>query len=188
MIITRAPMKIRTLPDQKYLQECFDYNPHTGILVWGDRPAHHFKTLTAFKTFNKRSKGKAAGSMNGHGRRVVSVIKGEQFIAARVIWKMVTGDDPPDFIDHENQIKDDNRWSNLRAATKAQNEYNTGARKNSKTGYKNVCFSSREKLYRAYITKDRKQYHLGYYPSPELAHAAVVAATPTYHGAFSYTT
>ena len=180
-------MKIRALPDQKYLQECFNYDPHTGILVWGDRPAHHFKTLTAFKTYNTKSKGKAAGSINRAGRRIVSVVKGEQFIATRVIWKMVTGEDPPDFIDHENQIKDDDRWSNLRAATKAQNEYNTGVRKNSRTGYKNVCFSSRENLFRAYITKDRKQYHIGYYSSPEAAHNAVVVATPKYHGSFSCT-
>lgn len=43
--------------------------------------------------------------------------------AHRVIWAMVTGEQP-DTIDHRNGVKSDNRWINLRNGTQQENTQN----------------------------------------------------------------
>lgn len=178
---------MKQLPTQEYLQECFNYDPLTGVLTWKTRPVSHFKTVRAASVINSRCAGKPAGCLNGHGRKIVSIGAGVQVIAARLIWKLVTGDEPEDLIDHKDLDKANDRWDNLRPATKAQNEYNTPVRRNNTAGFKNVCWAPREQKYRAYITAARKQFHLGYFDTPEEANNAVKHATPKYHGVFGRT-
>lgn len=45
---------------QKYLKECFDYNPESGKLHWKERPRAHFHYKTAWKLWNSRFSGKEA--------------------------------------------------------------------------------------------------------------------------------
>lgn len=94
-------------------------------------------------------------------------------------------------IDHINQNKLDNRRTNLRMATKAQNLMNRGPNKNNTSGYKGVSHvhsSSRlkTKQWKAQIVVSRKLKPLGYFSTPELAAMAYNAAALKYHGEFAY--
>lgn len=63
-------------------------------------------------------------------------------------------------VDHINGDKLDNRRSNLRLATRAQNMYNTTPRQGS-SSFKGVCWDKQHNKWKAYIQISRKLIHLG---------------------------
>lgn len=67
--------------------------------------------------------------------------------------------------DHINRNKLDNRKSNLRSVTKSQNEHNTIARKNSKSGIKNVIWENRRNRWRVEMMVNKEKIFLGYFSS-----------------------
>ena len=80
-----------------------------------------------------RFPGTIAGSTDSSGARQV-VIDWETHLAHRVIWKLVTGEDPSLEIDHKNRDPGDNRWENLRLANRRQQMWNKGSRKDNLSG------------------------------------------------------
>ncbi len=99
----------------------------------------------------------------------------------------MTGDWPDASIDHQNRVKDDNHWDNLRKATMAQNIANTGARATSKSGVKGVSWCKTANKWRAAITVNGKQRSLGRYSSLEDAARAYQEAASEIHGAYAAT-
>jgi hypothetical protein len=85
----------------------------------------------------------------------------------------MTGQWPADEIDHANGRRADNRFNNLREATHEKNSQSQQARENS-TGFPGV--SKNGSKFQAQIRVSGKRYHLGTFPTPELAHAAYLAA------------
>ena len=84
----------------------------------------------------------------------------------------------PDFseelqVDHIDRDKQNNNLSNLRMVTNAQNQWNQDSKGCS-------WFKPRQKWV-AYITKDGKQHHLGYFLKEEDAHQAYLDAKEIYH-------
>lgn len=57
---------------------------------------------------------------------------------------------PSGFVDHKNQIRDDNRWSNLRHATPAQNVANSRIRSHNSSGYRGVSWEKSRGKWKAY--------------------------------------
>jgi len=86
----------------------------------------------------------------------------------------MTGEWPPADSDHENTIKRDNSWGNLREATRQQNSFNRGANCNSATGLKMICWHKRDRQYRVQTNIDGKKRHFGGYKN--LSDAIDVAA------------
>ncbi len=64
-------------------------------------------------------------------------------------------------IDHKNRNTLDNRKSNLRIVTHAQNMKNRNKHKNNKSGIKGVYWDKRGKKWRSEIRVDGKKIHLG---------------------------
>lgn len=86
-------------------------------------------------------------------------------------------------VDHKNRRGLDNRKSNLRKATPAQNLANTGPRHD---GFKGVTFHKQLGKYQAFLKHGGDNYYLGVFASPELAARAYDAKAKEIHGEFAY--
>lgn len=91
--------------------------------------------------------------------------------------------------DHINGDTLDNRHSNLRMATHSENMRNRPMMKTNKSGFKGVYLrkGKKENPWRAEIQKDKKRITLGYFPTPEDAHAAYATAAKQLFGEFART-
>jgi len=164
-----------------------DYYPATGVLIWRARPEAMFNGLCparACAVWNTRFAGKRAGSPHSAGYIQLGLF-GKDYYAHDIIWVLVTGAWPGHDIDHENLNKSDNKWSNLRAATRSQNGANTSLQRNNTSGYKGVHWFSPRNRWRAMITVERKQISLGLFKDPYVAHLVYVAAAQKYFGQFA---
>lgn len=100
----------------------------------------------------------------------------------REILGLVGGDKR--FGDHISGDTLDNRRSNLRVATHAENKRNQCKQKNNTSGYKGVCWYVNQGWI-ARITVDNKRIFLGSFQTAEEAHIAYCKASIKYHGRFS---
>lgn len=156
------------LPSQELLRERLAYDPETGILTWAySRPGI--------------TKGKVVGHPNKTGYWQVMLDR-KSYQAHRLIWKWMTGEDPPQFIDHINHNPHDNRWENLRLASYSENARNSrGSGKYKKGVYKETCGVT----FGARISVDGKKFHLGCYKTEDEAHQAYCEAAELVHREFS---
>jgi hypothetical protein len=90
-------------------------------------------------------------------------------------------------VDHINGNGLDNRRSNLRLATSAQNAQNRDRFWNNTTGYKGVSRQKGRRKFRAQIYANRKAIYLGWYDTAQEAARAYDKAVPIYHGEFGCT-
>ena len=103
-----------------------------------------------------------------------------RLILERVLNRpLVTGE----FVDHINGDGLDNRRSNLRLATKADNCRNAKLRKDNKAGLKGVSLDNGR--WRARIRVNTKEIYLGSYSTKEAAHEAYKVAAKLYFGEFA---
>ena len=157
-------------PDE--LRDIFSYDPTTGELRWAKRISR------------KSVIGKIAGCKASDGRILVGIC-GKLYKAHRVAWAIITGRWPENEIDHRNQNPSDNRWENLREATRSQNMKNITHFASNKSGAKGVGWSKACQKWRAYIASDGIEYHLGVFDTIEEAAAARKKAEAELHGEFS---
>ena len=86
-------------------------------------------------------------------------------------------------VDHINGNRLDNRKSNLRTCTQAENTRNVGKKKcNGKSSYPGVTYYG----WKAQITLDGKTINLGYFNTEKEAIQARITAEEKYHGEFGY--
>lgn len=114
--------------------------------------------------------GREAGSIN-QGYRRISVC-GYQVYRYQIIWFVHYGVWPTTTIDHQDTDMLNDRISNLREATKAQNVANSGMNVLNTSGYKGVSFCKSTGRWRASISIDRQSINLGRYDTAEEAHQA----------------
>lgn len=88
-------------------------------------------------------------------------------------------------VDHINGNPKDNRKCNLRIVTRGQNMANSTKKSGNKSGYKGVTLH-KGRYWAAGIMKDRKQIHIGYYPTAELAALAYNKKAIELHGEHAY--
>jgi hypothetical protein len=127
----------KPLPDQQYLQTVLEYVPESGKIYWKPRPMRDTETEGSYKCWRTRWEGKEAGSKHyANGYLEIRFEDNRLHKVHRVIWRLVTGEDPDLPIDHVNGIPWDNRWDNLRLATAQENARNCASF--SSNGYKGV--------------------------------------------------
>lgn len=90
-------------------------------------------------------------------------------------------------IDHINGNTLDNRKSNLRICTQAQNSRNSKFRKSNTSGYKGVTYDKRRDKWVAQIKYNWKHIHLGQFDDPREAYIAYCEGSRKYHGDFGRT-
>lgn len=85
------------------------------------------------------------------------------------------------YVDHVNRNKLDNRKANLRIVSPAQNNLNTGMRRNNNSGFKGVSRCTGSEKWRARITIYGDEISLGHFDTKEQASVAYekVVATLT---------
>ena len=150
------------------LAELLIVDPERGLLWWRDR-------------HNRMEAGSPAGSRNGAGYIQVR-IDGRIYLAHRLVWMHVHGEFPNGQLDHRSGTRDANGIENLRAATQALNSQNVrGPRKHSSIGLAGVARSKGG--YSAKIRANGVRHYLGYFTTPEAAHAAYMVAKRELHPA-----
>lgn len=87
-------------------------------------------------------------------------------------------------VDHKNRNSLDYRRNNLRVATRAQNNANSGPRGNAK--YKGITRHTRDNYWGAQITTEGKYHHLGCFLTPEAAAKAYDQAAYAAWGEFAW--
>jgi len=165
------------MPERKHtplshaeLQRVLSYSPDVG--VWRRRvPCGGNKV------------GDVAGRVDPDGRTRIK-INGRTYSAYRLAWFYMTGEWPPNQVDHKDGDPSNDRWDNLRLATQSQNKCNGPRQRNNKSGYKGVSFKMDMGKWRAAIKANGKYHHLGYFCSPSLAHLKYRLAAVKYHGEF----
>jgi hypothetical protein len=149
------------LPSQSALCARLRYDPQSGFLFW-------------------RDSGKRAGTKTKSGRVYVGFDR-KMLLAHRVIWKMLTGEEPP-MVDHKNCDPSDNRWTNLRAATHAQNNSNQRARH---SGLKGAYFHRASGLWAARVTSGGRLVHCSYHATEQAAHDRYAEVAKSFFGEFA---
>lgn len=143
------------LPTWERINELFSYDEESGHLTRKcDVPSGNGTIIARA--------GDRAGSLQKEGYRRVR-IDGVRLCEHRVIWFLKTGAWPTHEIDHINSVRDDNRWRNLREASRSQNAMNTTACYNNTSGIRGVHWDNCRQKWRSIITIDGINKHIGYF-------------------------
>lgn len=129
---------------QSILKSLLHYEPLTGVFTWlprVDNPPPNMRG--GWGSWNTKFAGKEAGCFDGKGYRLIA-IHDRPYRASRLAWLYIHGV-WPDQIDHENHIRDDNRFINLRSVTNQINNQNRTLQSNNTSGIVGVSFSKRSK-------------------------------------------
>lgn len=174
-IVVEKRVKFKKLPTIEYLNECFDYNHETGVLVWKQRPIDHFPSKRAMHAWRARWPGRSAGTVNTFGHMAVGLQRecGQQVLVHRLIWIMFNGPIPDGYqIDHIDGNPSNNKLGNLRLATNRQNAVNC-KRKTGKKFSRNLRGTyPKGTKWQSGITVHGRHVYLGTFNTPEEAHEA----------------
>lgn len=124
------------------LIELLDYNQHTGVFKYKKRTGKWFSDPSRAAQWNSRFAGKECGTVQTKGngyRRVKIGLMGKQYLAHRLAWVIMTGDMPPEQIDHIDRDATNNKWENLIDA-KNLNQRNKSLQRNNKSGFSGVSW------------------------------------------------
>lgn len=135
-------MRYGSGPSVEHLKEALSYDPKTG----------------EFRRRTKRCFGRLAGATDSRGHIQIRVGR-PLYLAHRLAWLYIHGTWPLVEIDHKNGIKTDNRISNLRLATRSQNQHNASRRRDNTSGHKGVMWDCVHKTWLASISKDGRRIH-----------------------------
>lgn len=166
---------IKPLPDSETLRRLFAYDPDTGALTWKAKPHPNARRVSI---------GAQVGTISEKGYRVVGIGR-SYYLVHRIIWKMMTGTDPHDQIDHEDTDRLNNRWKNLRPTENGKNIQNSRLRSDNSSGIKGVAWDASHRKWRAVITADMKPYRIGRFETLAQARSAITEARTKLHGKFA---
>lgn len=156
---------------QSYVKETFDYVD--GELFW------------------KESKGKvkagdkAGWAVNDTYRAVQ--LDGERYYEHIIVWILHNGPVPVGmFVDHVKPEESmNNRISNLRLASRSENNCNRRLFKNNKSGVKGVRWLPRDRMWQVRVTHQGKVYYGGCFSELADATEAVTKLREKLHGKFA---
>jgi len=130
-----------------------------------------------------RKKDKVIGAPNNTGYLQLC-FSGKKYLNHRIVFLMHHGY-MPEYVDHIDNNRNNNRIENLREATRSQNQWNRRVNKNSSTGVKNVYWNPQLKKYFAQLNVNKKSIYLGVFKELEDAKKALINFRKEHHGDFA---
>lgn len=169
---------MKQLPSVELVRAALSYDPKTGVFRWRQRADRSRK-------WNSRYAGTVAGSLNPAGYCIIMLEKGQNYAAHRLAWLCYHGECPDGPIDHINGTRHDNKITNLREATHAQNGFNRDIPRNNTSGFPGVSYNNQRGKWEARIFVARKAVWRKFFSTPEEAHEARLAELANHHGEFA---
>jgi hypothetical protein len=160
-----------TLTHEK-LVHVLHYDPETGIFTWMNPQSRRIR------------RGEPAGCLRDDGYLGIR-IDGVRYQAHRLAIFYMTGVMPPDDADHRNRVRLDNKFGNLRKATRQQNTSNRSITSANTSGVVGVGWDKRRRKWEARIKVSGKTINLGRFVRKEDAIAARRAAEVKYFDEFA---
>lgn len=133
---------------QSNLQDVLTYTPETGEFSWIVPPVGWIY------------QGDIAGSINKNGYRYITVNK-KKYLAHRLVWLYVHGYLPEGDLDHVDRVRTNNKVENLREVSRQCNIRNSPNRVTNTSGVKGVCWCKKMNKWKARITVNYVETHLG---------------------------
>lgn len=156
---------------QKELKHWLSYSPIVGVFEWR-RPGHRIRA------------GALAGCVDMATGYVVIRVRGKSYRAHHLAWLYMTGEWPEMDVDHKDGDRNNNAFSNLRLATKEQNQWNKKALSGS-PGVKGVTWMKAVGKWRGMVGIGGRKIHVGLFKTISEAEAAVKAKREELHGEFA---
>lgn len=152
------------------LRERLQYDPNTGDWIW-------------LKTPRGGWVGRPAGSLDAKGYWIIK-IDGQSYKASRLAYLYMTGEWPPEEMDHIDRVSWNDCWINLRPATRTENNLNriklgasgiVGVRKHTHNNswvvqHDNIYIGSYKTVEEAIIARDA--FIAGLEPNPNVGEAS----------------
>lgn len=126
-------------------------------------------------------------SLGGRGHKSVYAIRSSSAPYKHIVFMHRQLLNTPDgmYVDHVNRDTLDNRRSNLRLCTMADNARNKGIQSNNTSGYKGVKYEKRFNRWYGYACLQGKYKHLGSFGTPKAAALAYNQFARKYFGEFA---
>lgn len=163
----RTLFKSRSLTQER-LRELLTYDPLTGV-------------FTRRMPAGGKLVGSEAGTVNAITGYVHIVIDYRNYYGHRLAFLWMLGKWPEPEADHENGKQNDNRWVNLREATKAEQAQNVPVKSNNTAGFVGVHKRKSDGRWVAEIMVRRRKHYLGSFDAVEQAGAAYLEAKARLH-------
>jgi hypothetical protein len=161
-------MKAKPLPSLEYLH---------SILEFRDGVLYNKISRSSHAVASKRS-----GSPYANGYMSIT-IKSVKYLEHRIVYYMVHGE-CPEYLDHIDGDKTNNRVENLRPSTSSQNKCNTSVRANNTSGVKGVSWSKVKRKWTARVALHGK-IKCGYFDDKEVAAEFVKSLREQCHGYYA---
>lgn len=170
------------MPSPEMMRMLLDYDPEAGTLTWRERTTAMLppskagaKRTMALHEWNARFAAKPALTTLHSQGYVCGSVNGYHCLAHRAAWVVFHGQ-WPNFIDHINGNKADNRIVNLRAVSRVENQRNLKLMRSNTSGVSGVGVSLNGSRWLARIWDGNKQVSLGVFDTFDEAVAARRAA------------
>ena len=154
---------------QEILRSVLDYDQETGAFTWRIAVVQH-------------KAGEQAGFATANGYLKIG-IAGREVFAHRLAWLWMTGAWPENDVDHIDGDRTNNRWTNLRAATRGENLQNQRVARSNNQHSKLLGASLHKQTgkWLAQIKYQGKHEYIGLFDTVEEAHEAYVARKRQVH-------
>ena len=164
-------MAKREYVTRERLCELLTYDPDTGLWTWLVRRG-------------KAKVGSIAGCLDGDGYVQIQ-IDSVQYKAHNLAFLWMLGRWPRPTCDHEDLVKTNNKWNNLREAIPSQQIANQAISSRNTSGFRGVSFDKKNKKWRTSTKINGRYVHIGRFETPEEAHAAYTITVRTVFGDFA---
>lgn len=165
--MARGVYKVPSLTQER-LRDLLSYDPSTGLWTWIVKKGRY-------------SANRIGGSLAANGHLVIRIDQ-VTYYAHQLAWFWMTNTWVPE-IDHKDLCGTNNKWENLRAATRTQNNANTHKRKKNVVGLKGVSRAGEK--FRTRVGRDGVVVFYKVFDCPAAAHLFYLIEANKAFGEFS---